>query len=293
VLTVSGRHLYDTCGKELVVRGIEEVLGFGFEVNGSLPNVVDEIAKTGANAVRILPDITQLSTSDVDAVVGRAVQNGLVVYISPGDRTWFGRSEVKTLVDKYEPYILLDAFQEPDYDDAARWESDAKAAVELVRSYGYRVPLVTITNQGGRDVVAALHQGANVVAADPLGNTIIGWQAYWGSSNWYQQKYGMSLQEAMKQIDGAPFAIQMGLDDVTDQVNGVETLDYGSLMNDAKSYGIGWLWWDWRLIGDDRTNDLSKDGTYANLSSLGSDVVSGQAAGIAKSSVKACRPPGF
>lgn len=294
VLTVSGRKLYDTCGAPLVIRGVEMPLGLGFEVNGSLANAVVELAKTGANAVRLLPDVSQLSAADLGPVVAAAVQAGLVVFISPGDTTWFGRADAQALIAEYEPYIVLDAFQEAAYDNPTMWLSDAKAAVATVRGYGYRVPLTAISNQYGRDLPTALSKGAQVVAADSLGNTIIGWQAYWGSSNYYQGLYGLTLDQAMQQVASAAFTIQIGLDDHTDYATDpIETLDYPTLMNDAKTYGVGWLWWDWRLIGSDHSNDLSTDGTFAHLSGFGADVISGQPAGLAKTAVKACRPAGF
>jgi mannan endo-1,4-beta-mannosidase len=289
VLNVSGRHLQDTCGNPLVIRGIESTFGAGFEVNGSLANVVDEIAKTGANAIRILPNITQLGVSDIDPIFARAVQNGLVFFVSPGDETWFGRNDVQALIQKYEPWVIIDAFQEPNYDDPVRWLSEAKAAVALIRSYGYRVPITVLSNQYGRDLPTALAHGGEVVATDPRANTIIGWQAYWGSSNTYQKAYGMTLHQGIQNASAAAFPIQAGIEKVTDGTT--ETMDYGTAMTDAQSMGIGWLWWDWRLLVTDG-NTLSSDGTAAHLTSLGTDVVTSQAASLAKTAQKACRPPG-
>jgi len=69
-----------------------------------------------------------------------------------------------------------------------------------------------------------------------------------------------------------------------------ETLDYGSLMNAAQADHVGWLWWDWRLLGGDKSNDLSTDGTFAHLTAVGQDVVTNQPNGISRSAIKACRP---
>jgi hypothetical protein len=292
VLTVAGRELHDTCGRQVLARGIEVSVGLGFEINGSLANMIGEVAKTGANAVRILPNVQQLTPAQIATVVDRAVQEGMIVYISPGDTTWFGRSEVISMLAPYQPYLIVDAYQEAAFDDPARWLAEATAAVQMVRSYGYRVPLTVISNQGGRDLPSLLAHGAEIEAADPLGDTILGWQAYWGNSGWYQQVYGMTLDEAMTHVNAAPFPIQLGLDALTDAtVHPTETLDYASLMNAAQTDKVGWLWWDWRLLGGPKGNDLSTDGTFAHLASVGQDVITTQPAGIADTAVKVCKPP--
>jgi mannan endo-1,4-beta-mannosidase len=290
VLTVAGRRLYDTCGNPLVIRGIEVSLGLGFEVNGSLSGSIEEVAKTGANAVRVLPDVTQLSVAQIAPIIAAAVDAGMVVFVSPGDSTWFGRSDAQALINQYEPYIVVDALQESNFDDPTKWLSDAKTAVTTMRGYGYRVPLDVISNQYGRDLPTALGMGAVVEATDTLHNTLLGWQAYWGSSNYYQSTYNLTLGEAVQKVGQASFPIQMGLDYETDPS---ETADYATLMNDAQAAAVGWLWWDWRLIGGDKSNDLSSDGTAANLTALGRDVITTQTNGIAKTAVKACRPAGF
>jgi len=127
--------------------------------------------------------------------------------------------------------------------------------------------------------------GPEIVAADPLRNTIIGWQAYWGSSQFYQRRYGMSLTQGIQAAAQATFPIQIGIDRITDPPS--ETMDFGAAMSTAQSNGVGWLWWDWyNPYGPD--NNLSRDGS-ANLLPVGQTVVNTHPASIRNTSVRPCR----
>lgn len=286
-LTTSGRHIVDRCGNGFVPRGLENALGEQLPPGNDWGGFVDKMAATGANAIRILPDVAQLSLSDLDKVFQRVVANDLVVYVSPGDRSWFGQSGVKTLLDTYKGHLILDAFQEPNYDDRTRWLSDVEAAIDQVRGYGYTVPITVLANQYGRDLPVLLSKGADVVAHDPQHRVILGWQAYWGSSGWYQSQYHMTLSEGFAAAAAAAFPIQAGIDDIADLPN--EHMDYSAAMTAAQSNGIGWLWWDWyNPYGS--ANSLSTDGTVNHLTSVGTTVVNTHPASIAHTSVKACRP---
>jgi hypothetical protein len=287
-LHTEGRYLLDTCGKRFVVRGVEQVFGLGIgDVNGSFDNLVDEIAKSGANAVRVLPNLEQLGVPELDAIFKRITGHGMVIFLSPGDRNWFAQADVQTLLDKYKGSLIVDAFQEPNYDDRTRWQSDAISAVQAVRDMGYTVPVTVLANQYGRDLPALLQNGANVVSADPLENTILGWQAYWGNTGWYQANYGMSLAEAVQTIGKQSFPIQAGIDGFADPG---DAMDYVSTMQQSQTDNVGWLWWDWyNPFGP--SNNLTADGSAANLTTLGKSVVTEDENGL-RSAQKACTPAG-
>jgi hypothetical protein len=286
-LHAEGRYLVDTCGNRLVVRGVEQVFGFGIDVNGSFDALVDEIAKSGANAVRVLPNLEQLDVAAVDAILTRITQRGMVIFLSPGDRTWFARDDVKAMLDKHKAWLIVDAFQEPNYDDRARWKDDAISAVQTVRSMGYTVPVTVLANQYGRDLPALLQHGAEVVQADTLKNTILGWQAYWGEGGWYQGEYGMTLTQAVQTAAQQAFPIQAGIDGFSDPG---EAMDYAGTMAQSQTDQVGWLWWDWyNPFGP--SNNLTVDGTSNNLTVLGSEVVLGNQTGL-RSAHKACLPTG-
>jgi mannan endo-1,4-beta-mannosidase len=291
ILHTDGNALYDTCGNKLIVRGVEQVFGQGIAVGGSWLSLVDEIGKTGTNAVRLLPNMSQLSVADLDSILGRVTSLGMVFNVTASAtgaayQAWYAQPDVKAVLLKYEPWLMIDAFNEPNYDDPTRWLSDATTAVAALRAAGYRVPLNVISNQYGRDLPTALAHGQEVFDSDPLKNTIIGWQAYWGDSGWYQQQYGMTLAEGVQRTAQAAFPMQIGIDYYSDPG---EKMDYATTMQAAQENEVGWLWWDfYNPFG--RTNNLSADGTVANLTSFGKVVVSTDANSIQNTAKKVCPP---
>jgi hypothetical protein len=70
----------------------------------------------------------------------------------------------------------------------------------------------------------------------------------------------------MARVRDAAFPIQVGLLKTTDPG---ETMNYSAVMADAQAYGIGWLWWDWRMS----TDDLTTNGIYGSWTPEGQDVV--------------------
>jgi len=289
-MQVSGDRLLDSCGEPFVVRGVEQILGRELPPGNDWLGLVEQIASTGANAVRVLPGVNTLTVSDVDRVLTLVGERGMVAFLAPLNQSgnWFARAEVKTMLKKHESYIIIDAYGEPQYDDLERWRSEAADALREYRELGYHVPLTVTANQFGRDLPSILDHGDEILAADPEGNTFLGWQAYWGQGGYYQEHYGLSLSEAVQAIVDSGLPIQMGLDHVTDLPS--ETADYGQLMTLAERNGIGWLWWDWfNPYGSE--NNLSQDGSKSSLTSTGQTVVNTHAASIANTSRLACSGP--
>jgi len=285
----AGRRLLDSCGQPFVVRGVEQVFGEQLPQGNDWVGLLEQIAQSGVNAVRILAGTDTLSTRDVDALLGVVKQQGLAAYITPyGDEAtrWLERPEVREMLAKHEKYILIDAFGEPTFDDRERFIAESTRAIRDVRSWGYRVPLTVTANQFGRDLPSLFELGEQILAEDPLHNVVFGWQAYWGQNGYYQQHYGMSLSEAVDAVAHAPFPIQLGLDHVTDFPS-TETADYGTLLTATAQHAVGWLWWDWfNPYGSE--NNLTQDGQAARLTDTGNHVVHGHAASIANTSTLPC-----
>jgi hypothetical protein len=290
-MTTSGRQILDSCGNPFVTRGVEQVFGEQLPQGNDWVGLAEEIAASGVNAVRILAGTNTLGTDDVDALLDVVADNGMVAYVTPyGNEAmqWLEGQEVRAMLAKHEKYIIIDAFGEPTFDDRDRFVRDSTDALRQVRSWGYRVPLTVTANQYGRDLPSILELGQQIISADPLGNTIMGWQAYWSSNGFYQETYGMSLTEAVQAVANAPFPIQLGLDRVTDFPL-TATADFGTLLSATEANDIGWLWWDWyNPYGDE--NNLTQDGSSSRLTPTGQTVVSSHAASIRNTSRLACRP---
>lgn len=289
-MTTSGRQILDSCGKPFVVRGVEQVFGQQLPQGNDWVGLVEEIAASGVNAVRILAGTDTLGLNDVDALLQVVADHGMVAYVTPyGDEAmqWLEGQDVRAMLAKHEKYIIIDAFGEPTFDDRERFVRDSTDALRQVRSWGYRVPLTVTANQYGRDLPSILELGEQIISADPLGNTILGWQAYWSDTGYYQDHYGMSLTEAVQAVANAPFPIQLGLDRVTDFPS-TATADFATLLSATAANDIGWLWWDWyNPYGDE--NNLTQDGSSSRLTATGETVMSTHAASVRNTSKLACQ----
>jgi hypothetical protein len=280
-MQTSGNQLLDTCGYPFVARGVEQIFGEQLPQGNDWVGLVEEIAKSGVNAVRVLASTDTLGTDDIDTLLDVVADHGMVAYLTPygneGMR-WLEGQDVRAMLARHEKNIIIDAFGEPTFDDRERFIAESTAAIQQVRSWGYRVPLTVTANQFGRDLPSLLELGAQVVASDPLHNTILGWQAYWSQGGYYQETYGLSLTEAVAAISRAPFPIQIGLDHVTD-FPASDTADYGTLMSATEAHGVGWLWWDWyNPYGSE--NNLTEDGTATELTETGRSVLETHAASV-------------
>jgi hypothetical protein len=285
-MKVSGRQLLDSCGQPFVVRGVEQILGEQLPWGNDWLGLVEQIAATGANAVRILPGVNTLTVDDVDTILTFIGQRGMVAFIDPlNGNDWLAQDAVRTMLKKHESYLIIDAYGEPQYDDRETWRTEAAESLQRYRDLGYQVPLTVTANQFGRDLPSLFEHGDEILAADPLDNTFLGWQAYWGQSGYYQEHYGYTLSEAVDAIVASGLPIQMGLDHITDLPS--EAAEYGTLMTKAQANGIGWLWWDFfNPYGWE--NNLSEDGTASNLTATGADVLLSHPASIANTSHLAC-----
>jgi hypothetical protein len=286
-MRVSGNRLLDACGQEFVVRGVEQILGNQLPPGNDWLGLIEEIAASGANAVRVLPGVNTLTVANVDAILTFIGEKGMIAFIDPlnSPDDWFARADVKRMLQKHEDYIIIDAYGEPQYDDRDTWRTEAAEALRDVRALGYRVPLTVTANGFGRDLPSLFEHGEEIMAADPLSNTFLGWQAYWGQGGYYQRTHGLSLSEAVDAIVDSGLPIQMGLDHITDLPS--EAADFGTLMNEAEVHGIGWLWWDWfNPYGAE--NNLSTDGSVNHLTTTGNTVVNTHSASLANSARYTC-----
>jgi len=285
-MRVSGRQLLDACGQPFVVRGVEQILGNQLPEGNDWLGIVREIAATGANAVRILPSVNTLTTENVDEILTFIGEQGMVAFIDPlNGHDWYAQDDVRAMLKKHERFLIIDAYGEPQYDDIEKWQAEAKDALVRMRALGYEVPFTVYANQFGRGLPSLFDYGAEILAADPLHNTFLGWQAYWGNNGYYQEHYGYTLSEAVDAIVDSGLPIQMGLDHITDMPS--TEADYGTLMQGAEENGIGWLWWDfYNPYGAE--NNLSQDGTAENLTATGSDVLDHHPASVANTAQLAC-----
>jgi len=74
-MTVNGRFLYTAAGERVVLRGVNEMFSASSDSTGKY--TLPEIAKTGANAVRIMTQPSYPATS-LDAIIRNTIANGMI-----------------------------------------------------------------------------------------------------------------------------------------------------------------------------------------------------------------------
>lgn len=260
---VDGNQLKDPNGARVIPRGVEN----SFWNVSWLPYAsVTEAAKTGANTFRMLPfylntppcsGCGKLTVAQMEDLIQRGIAAHMLVDIAidGGATSVYLRPEIKTMLMRYSSKIVIHAKGESYESTDAAWRDASITAIQQMRAYGYTMPLYIMSRQGGRDLRAIINEGANVVAADPLHNTLLGWQAYWGSNGGYQSQQQMTLTEAMNSAASLPFPVQVGLAYRSDPWASSQITPFQDLMRQAQELSLGWLWWDWRTGADNLTTD--------------------------------------
>jgi hypothetical protein len=274
-MQVQGRFLYNKCGQKVTIRGIEHMLYYQ-DINQQM---LPEIGKTGANAIRVLLD-PGISGTTLRQILTKCITEQKM-YVSVGvwsGRDFFFRADIKPVLLEFEDNIILHGFGEPNYEttpDDARWKSESIAVINQFRSAGYKAPIDIQTTTFGRDPNPIIRSGQAVFNADPLRNIIFGCQMYWG--DWYTGLYGMTIAQGCQRFAQLPYPVQVGA--CPSDCN----TDCGrQAWDESYKNGLGCMWWSW--TGDEF--ELSGNGNFNNLTADGQYVVNTSAYSITKTSVR-------
>jgi hypothetical protein len=283
-LQVSGRQILDSCGNPITLVGVDQTIAYGFETpswdpvvnpsGGSLENLIDIMAQSGANFIRLAMDFAagQPSLSAYEQLIQRANAAGMVVsiayynsdlganaYNSPQMLAWWADPNTQAFVARNSKWLMLEAFQETDWPTREGWRDAVIARVNYIRGYGYTQPIIALAPFAGRDLVSVLQYGAAIEAADPLHRVVLDWEVYWGSTapgtpSYYETnidywsnggKMGMSnpttAAEAIGIAAQQPFPILLDFDYATDP--GQSFWEYSSAITAAGQHGMSWAWW--------------------------------------------------
>jgi mannan endo-1,4-beta-mannosidase len=272
-LRIEGRDLVDRCGERIVLRGVNEMIVWSPGRDG-LPEF-GEIAKTGANAVRIV------WTNDGDAgALDRAISNALAQQLIPiiehhgatGNLSavptvvdYWTRDDVVAVLEKHERNLLLNIANEAgDQETQANFDATYRTAITRIRDTGLTLPLVIDATQWGQNIDMLQAAGPGLIEHDPQRNLLFSVHMWWSDPEGrrvvseLQQSVDAGLplmvgefaQHAVSGCDAAPFA-------------------YSVLLAEAQKHQIGWLAWSWGSVvnGDCSTQgsfDMTVRGTFGN-----------------------------
>ncbi|MGW6738917.1 cellulase family glycosylhydrolase [Streptomyces sp. NPDC055013] len=191
---VANGRLLEANGNDFVMRGVNHAHTWYPDRIGSLAH----IKAKGANTVRVVLSSgdrwTRNDTADVANVVAQCKQNRLICVLEVHDTTGYGEQSgavtlsraaeywigVQSALLGQEDYVVVNIGNEP-YGNAnyAAWTADTKAAIQKLRTAGFRHTLMVDAANWGQDWAFTMRDNAaSVFAADPDANTVFSIHMY-------------------------------------------------------------------------------------------------------------------
>jgi hypothetical protein len=273
---VAGRFLYDKCGEKVILRGINKMTVWTDIDGASFP----EIAKTGANSVRIV----WVTTGDIekfDSAISKCRQNKMIPMVELHDATgewsklsmcvdWWIKPEVVSVIQKHEEYLLINIANEC---GQTVTDADFKAgytdAITKMRAAGIHVPLIIDAAKYGQDINILQATGPDLITADPDHNILL------SVHMWWPVEWGYSDQVITDEINQS---VKMNLPLIVGEFahSGVgceTTINYKHILSECQKNEIGWLAWEWGPGNSDCTEmDMTTDSKFETLRNWGLEV---------------------
>lgn len=282
-LKVVGAQLQDAHGNVIMLRGVNlPVYKSGWAED--LDAVAQAIARTKTNAVRLewwanAPGGAPHYTVDnLDRAIQKYYSLGIIPVVElhdltfqyghndpPGgaladgnDRALFAstitgywtRPDVLAVLLKHQDHLIVNlanewgsSFYSNGASAAANFVQNYTTAIAALRSAGITAPLMVDAPKGFEHQMLLDH-GAELVAADPLGSTLLSVHAYWAVSD--AGHSDASVVARLNALKATQLPIVLG--EVSSNAYTVIPCDpvhYGNLLAHANSIGMGYLFWSW------------------------------------------------
>ena len=286
-LMVKGRKLFDVNNEQVVLRGINEMFIWSDDVTGK--TFMPEIAKTGANTVRIVwlnnENTPKASSENLDIVIQNCIDQGMFpmpeLHGATGDFSklqkqvdYWVKPEVVDVMKKHEAYVMLNIANECGAHgvEPSEFSDGYKKAIDRIRETGLKCPLVIDASGWGQDLEILLETGNELLNHDPLQNIIFSVHMWWvaddGSTNRIIKGIERSVEQELPLIVGEFAPMGVGCK---------RSIDYKTIMEQCEKHNIGWLAWSWggAQNGDCAEMDMTrgeKRGLYEGLTDWGLEV---------------------
>lgn len=280
---VADGRLYDRQGADFVMRGINHpVVWF----QGSALQWLDEIATTGSNAVRIVWEATAQNPQVLRAAIERAVELGIVPMVELHDETGsndptgpallaeYYISEVRDILDEFEPYLLVNIANEwGDFSTTGeQWLEAYRLAIDTLRDAGVNHTLVIDANDWGQRGRTIVDNGQALLDYDPQHNLLFSTHMYQSYEN------PQVMLDVIRGAESARLPLIVGEFGFQHGSRGGQPIPvpFEVMLEEAERAGIGWLAWSW--TGNNQEVgylDLSVNGSASQLSPWGREVIDG------------------
>jgi mannan endo-1,4-beta-mannosidase len=276
---VVGRHLYDRCGERVVLRGVNKMI-IWTDIDG-IPSC-HEIAKTGANAVRIVW-LTSGSAEQLDEAISNCVAEQLIPLVDLHDGTgewsllpvlvdYWIRPDILEVISRHRRYLLINIGNEVGDASVTPYEfrTGYESAVNRMRAAGIHVPLIIDGTDWGKDIDVLQSEGPALVEADPDHNLMFSIHMWWPRMWGYSEDTVIEELEESVELE-LPLIVGEFGNQWTDSAFG--EIPYLTIVEQAHLLGIGMLPWEWGPGNNPQTwLDMTADGTFDTLQGWGLEV---------------------
>jgi mannan endo-1,4-beta-mannosidase len=314
-LQVVGKNLTLTNGQSIVLRGINYPF---IDENIDMTNpvsykaVIDEAAKTGANAIRITwytngvhwRDGAQFGSSGtmdgyvnnghLNNAVAYCITKGMIVILEIHDVTctnnwltfntnvmnFWKSSAIQTLIQNNKSKIIINLANEfgivrfgaSPAADLLVYKNNYNTAIASLRNLNINVPIMIDAPDCAQSSTEMLSVAESMNASDIKHNLIFSAHAYWGGYADTQAQIQTKLNEAQN----TNVCYILGEIASKQDNNSCGDLDlstiYPIILQQACTRNIGWLAWAFNQDCNAARN-MAVNGLYANLTTFGNDIV--------------------
>jgi mannan endo-1,4-beta-mannosidase len=302
----SGKYILGPCNDTITIKGINYApYNWGYTLSDLK---IDQIAQTGANAVRIVwywsnPGATvYYNYVALDSAISKCIQHKMIAIVELHDFTcgnnpssltngsgWWTNSSVFPILQKYKQSIIVNIANEA---LQVNWTSNPTTALATYKSTyqniitnlrsttGFDFPLMIDAPDCGQnsDAFITSNTASDLITFDPKHNVIFSTHAYW-----YGYANNDSLQMATKINNVTAQNIPLVLGEIANQQDDASmcqyNLNYKPLLNYCENKKISWLAWSWDHDGCP-ARQLSSTGNFSNLTTYGNDIINNTTYGL-------------
>lgn len=295
---VQDRFLYTKDNEKVILRGVNHMFIWTDREGKSIP----EIAKTGANVVRIVWNMRG-RVCDLDRIIGECIANNMIPMPELHDATgkwdrlpdllsfWL-RDETLQMIQDHQEYLILNIGNEVGSEEVEGEDfyNAYNSAVTQMRASGIRVPLVIDADAWGQSTNNIFGQGKRLLQSDPEHNLLFSVHMWWPSEHHDPQKTGYATVK--DRVTGElEQSVALGIPLIIGEfapvaVNGAKDIPYQFIMAEAERLEIGWIAWSWGPGNyDSQTMDMTTHGSFNTLAEWGRNVCVDSSLSIQNTSV--------
>jgi mannan endo-1,4-beta-mannosidase len=275
---VEGRFLYDNQGEKVILYGVNKMIVWTDK--DGIPSY-SEIAKTGANCVRIVWSLDE-SAADLDTAITNCRAENMIPIIELHNATgewsklsslvdYWVRSDVVEVIQKHQEYLLVNIGNEVGNQvSEADFKTGYEAAVTKMRKAGIHVPLVIDASSYGQNIDILQSCGPSLIEADPDQNLLFSVHMWWPKAWGYtDQRVTDELEETVA------LNLPLVVGEFGNQWEETDSgqIPYKTIIEQCYKNQIGYLAWSWGPGNNPQTFlDMTTDGTYKTLNGWGLEV---------------------